>query len=81
VTTKRLHAIGRSGWWQAPVRLVVAVGIVSTAVYQHHRDWPWLVQLPWKAMLAGAIGDLVLFVWLAVSPNRRPAESVVEVFD
>jgi len=82
VTTKRLHAIGRSGWFQAPVRAFAAYCIVMAAAYQRASSPAPLTLVVVVLNFVPALApDLSLFLWLMIARTRRPPEPVAEVFD
>jgi uncharacterized membrane protein YhaH (DUF805 family) len=82
LTTKRLHALGRSGWLQAPVRVLEAVGLVSFGPTQQfiESELEILNAVALGACALGLLADLGLFLWLAITPNR-PLEDTTAVFD
>jgi uncharacterized membrane protein YhaH (DUF805 family) len=83
VAGKRLHALGHSAWLQAPVRVLMATGLILLFLFQHGERSSPVAMATVVAPLLGAVAEIVMFVWLAVAPNqlevRTPA--LAEVFD
>jgi uncharacterized membrane protein YhaH (DUF805 family) len=83
VTTKRLHAIGCSGWFQLPVRVFAAwLAVMLAANYLRVPAPPpptmFAVILDFAPAL---VADLALFLWLMLARTRPPERPVEEVFD
>jgi uncharacterized membrane protein YhaH (DUF805 family) len=78
--SKRLHGLGRSGWLQAPSRVVLAVCLGLMLFPNASHDAPWLLIITNVLGLLALGWDAILLGWCTAGRDEI-AENPVAVFD